>query len=96
MIETRKALSMAKVKRILEEKIASRTKLRMGRLTAQFMLLSYYCYLKKLGKMAKLAALTDKKRAIAKEHLIEAHKAILDSTKVRRKQKTLDNMKKSK
>lgn len=36
MIETRKALSLAKAKRILQEKITSRSKLRMGRLTVQF------------------------------------------------------------
>lgn len=36
MIETRKALSMVKTKRVLQEKIASRIKLKMGRLTMQF------------------------------------------------------------
>lgn len=74
------------------EKLASRRRLKFGDFTCPFFLLSYLAYIKKLSKTASLNALLDKKRAITREHLIEAHQTILEETKVRRKQRTLDEM----
>jgi len=57
-----------------------------------FMIESYHSYAKKLSKLARLSAISEKSRQITSKNLIDAHEMILQKTKVKRKQRTLDEM----
>nr|CAH0112280.1 unnamed protein product [Daphnia galeata] len=69
-----------------------RRKLKIGTHTTMFLMLNYYAFMKNLSKRATLSTLMDNKRGIARRNLEEAHQTILEETKVKRKQKTLDEM----
>ncbi|XP_057381909.1 uncharacterized protein LOC130704496 [Daphnia carinata] len=91
MVDTRRALS-SKLKKKLLEKLTRMPRLKMGNKLLIFFTLSYFAHMKQLAKMATLNSLMEKKRAIASKHVIEAHQAIVEKTKMQRKQRTLDEM----
>jgi len=93
MILTRKKYSASKLKQCLLKSIATKKRrIKLGNATSLFIMVSYFNFMKKLGKLASLNALMDKKRAIGQQHILSAYEVISHDTKVKKKQRTLDEM----
>jgi len=72
--------------------MCAKRKIKMTKMLLSYFLMSYHAHSKKIAKLARLQALSEKKRVISSRHFSDAQEMVLESTRVKRKQRTLDEM----